>query len=45
MDKRIKNLAFEIHGSGNPEYNKLLKEVEKRFPTFQKGKTVKASNI
>ncbi len=45
LDKRIKNLAFEIHGSGNPEYNKLLKEVEKRFPTFKKGKIVKASNI
>jgi FkbM family methyltransferase len=45
LDKRIKNLVFEIHGKGNPEYNKLLKELEKRFSTFKKGKITKASNI
>jgi hypothetical protein len=37
-NKELKNLAFEIHEKGISEYNKLLKELEKRFSTFKKEK-------
>tara|TARA_Y100000592_G_scaffold45373_1_gene71978 strand:+ start:15853 stop:16512 length:660 start_codon:yes stop_codon:yes gene_type:complete len=44
LDKKIKNLAMEVHGKGHPEYKKLEKQLQKRFSTLKWGKITHASN-